>query len=179
MIAKYEDIVYTDPKHGETHLRRHLTVPYCQGNGVDLGSAGLPVVPWAIQVDHPDNNYDQLIKQSIHLTIDAIELPFKNETLDFVYASHLLEDFLYWEPILTEWNRVIKIGGHIVLMVPDHERFRECVRNGQSDNMAHKHESYPGELTKYYACMFNNFTVIEDYITDGYNILFVAKKTAK
>ncbi len=160
--------------HNETSPRRHLTVPYCMGNGVDLGSGGCPVVPWAIQIEELET---PRIGQSIEYIGTALNLPFKDETLDFVYASHLLEDFLNWESVLTEWNRVIKVGGYIIIMVPDHNIFRQCVMNGQEDNLAHQHESYPGELTKHYTELFPNFDIIHDYITDSYNILFVAKKT--
>ena len=174
MNININDIVHADIiLTGETIPRRHLTIPYCMGNGVDLGSGGSPVVPWAIQVE---NYQAPHFGQRINYIGDATNLPFKDETLDFVYASHLLEDFLDWKPVLDEWNRVIKIGGHIVIMVPDHKIFRQCVLNGQDDNLAHKHESFPGELTAFYQHYYKNFQTIHDYITDSYNILFVAKK---
>lgn len=174
MIFPIDQIKHNDlTPHCETSYRRHLTVPYCMGNGVDLGSGGCPVVPWAIQLE-----YEQAPRfgQTINYMGNALDLPFKDETLDFVYASHLLEDFLHWEPILTEWNRVLKVGGYIVIMVPDHTIFRQRVAEGQEDNLAHKHESYAGELTEVYNVNFPNFEVIHDYLTDSYNILFVAKK---
>jgi hypothetical protein len=71
---------------------------------------------------------------------------------------------------------MIKINGHIVIMVPDHAKFRECVSKGQPDNLNHKHESFAGELSAIYSQNFNNFEIVCDYITDNYNILFVAKK---
>ncbi len=174
MNIDISQIVHTDiVQHPETIPRRHLTVPYCMGNGVDLGSGGCPVVPWAIQVEYHQAPH---FGQRINYIGDATQLPFKDETLDFVYASHLLEDFLDWKPILDEWNRVIKVGGNIVIMVPYHKTFRQCVLNGQDDNLAHQHESYPGELTEFYKVNYPNFEVISDYITDSYNILFIAKK---
>jgi predicted SAM-dependent methyltransferase len=174
MNFNINDIVYDDVVAvSETMYRRHLTVPYCMGNGVDLGSGGSPVVPWAIQLEYHQAPH---FGQRINYIGDATQLPFKDETLDFVYASHLLEDFLDWRPILNEWNRVLKVSGNIIIMVPDHQVFRQCVLNGQDDNLAHKHESYPGELTSFYNTNYKNFEVIHDYITDSYNILFVAKK---
>lgn len=167
---KHNDIVLS----GETIYRRHLTVPYCNGNGVDIGSGGSPVVPWAIQVENCNDS--RIDNHLINYIGDALNLPFKDQTLDFVYASHLLEDFLDWKPVLDEWNRVLKSGGHIIIMVPDHIIFRKCVENGQDDNLAHQHESYAGELTDFYSKNYTNFNIVCDYITDSYNILFIAKK---
>jgi predicted SAM-dependent methyltransferase len=160
---------------GETYFRRSLTQPFCKGNGIDIGSQGSPVNPDSIQIEYDRNRFD--VDVPIQWEGDGTKnLPFKNNVLDYVYSSHLLEDYIDWVPILSEWNRVIKCGGYIVIMVPDKNLFRDRVRNGQPDNPNHKHESYPGELTKYYHQHFQNFTVVKDEITDGYNILFVAKK---
>jgi len=89
----------------------------------------------------------------------------------------LLEDFFDWKPILDEWNRVLKPGGHFVIMLPDKALYRKAVENGQSDNPSHQHESYPGELTQFFKDNYPNmFEVIYDAVTDSYNILFIAKK---
>lgn len=49
-----------------------------------------------------------------------------NESIDDIYASHVLEHFKRNEiiNILTEWNRVLKIGGTIHIAVPN---FTACV----------------------------------------------------
>lgn len=159
----------------ETNERLNLLKPYCQGNGIDIGSQGSSVNINAIQIEFDRSRFHEDVP--IHWEGDGTSnLPFKDNVLDYVYSSHLIEDYVDWVPILTEWNRVIKLGGYIIIMVPDKVIFREKVRNGQSDNLNHKHESYPGELTSYYNKYFLNFQIICDYITDGYNILFVAKK---
>lgn len=160
---------------GETYYRRELTRPYCKGNGIDIGSQGSPVNPDSIQIEYDRERFD--IDVPIHWEGDGTSnLPFKDNVLDYVYSSHLIEDYVDWIPILTEWNRVIKPSGYIVIMVPDKNIFRDRVNKGQPDNLNHKHESYPGELTEIYNLNFKHFEVICDYITDNYNILFVAKK---
>jgi len=179
MKRNFEDIEHNDVFPSETRLRRHLTLKYCDGNGVDIGSGGCPITPWAVQIENHHNYHckDSKIANDINYFGDAIDIPFKNETLDFVYSSHVLEDFLDWKPILDEWNRVLKSGGYIIIMVPDHIIFRQRVANGDNtDNPSHKHESYAGELTKFYKKNYTNFSIVCDYVTDSYNILFVAKK---
>lgn len=162
-------------RFGETYCRRSLTHPFCKGNGIDVGSQGSPVNPDSIQIEYDRNRFD--VDVPIQWEGDGTKnLPFKDGVLDYVYISHLLEDYEDWVSILNEWNRVLKVGGHIVIMIPDKNIFREKVKNGQPDNPNHKHEGYPGELTEYYHRHFQNFCVIKDEITDGYNILFVAQK---
>ena len=48
-------------------------------------------------------------------------LPFKNETFELVYASHILEHMPWYhvEDILTEWIRILKPKGVLEVWVPD------------------------------------------------------------
>jgi len=168
----------------ETSKYRHLTAPYCQGNGVDIGSGGDPVVPWAIQLDLPDKEYQkyhsgQVIPRQIQWRGSCIELPFKDSVLDFVYSSHLIEDFTDWDQLLIEWLRVLKPEGHLVILAPDKDLWGGALQRGQPANRAHKHEAYPGEFTE---CVqrIALVKVIEDRRTccfpGDYTILFVAQK---
>ncbi len=165
----------------ETAKHRTIALPYCEGNGVDIGSGGNPVVPWAIQLDLPAHNsltYNpERPDGHIHWRGDARDLPFKDGVLDWLHASHVLEDFLDWNPVLAEWDRVLKIGGFLLVAVPDLARFRAAVFNGQGDNLGHKHESHVGELT---ACLGATYHVFVDgFVNDNrdeYSILFVGRK---
>lgn len=53
--------------------------------------------------------------------VDAIKLPYPNESVDEVYASHVLEHFPYEKTalVLNEWARVLKPGGIMRIGVPD------------------------------------------------------------
>lgn len=119
-------------------------------------------------------------EHSIHLQGDARNLHwFRNEVLDFVYSSHLLEDFLEWDSILREWARVVKPGGYLVILVPDKTLWNEAILNGQPPNCAHTHESYPGEISEHIK-QIGGFEIIQDTLTNcypgDYTILFIAKK---
>lgn len=169
----------------ETSLCRHITTPFCIGNGCDIGSGGDPVVPWAIQVDLPDEafiRYGHAHEETkpIQYRGNARELPFRDETMDFVYSSHLIEDFDDWPFILEEFCRVLKHNGNLVIMVPDKTLFRAAVAGGQNDNASHRHEFAVGELSRW-AAKRGGFDVVFDQLTlvrgpKDYNILFVAKK---
>lgn len=52
---------------------------------------------------------------------NALELPFKSESIDEIYCCHFMEHLTLEEldKGLTEWNRVLKIGGNLVIIVPD------------------------------------------------------------
>lgn len=168
----------------ETSTYRHLCLPYCAGTGLDIGSGGDPVAPWAIQVDLPTADYEKYNQvsgtRSIHLPTGCLNLPFKDQSLDFVYSSHLIEDFLNWDPLLTEWTRVVKPGGFIVIMLPDKQRFTAAIGRGQPPNCAHQHEGRPGEVSEHFRRLGFPFHVQHDWFTDlhanDYNILFVARR---
>lgn len=168
----------------ETAKYRHLTVPYCVGNGVDLGSGGDPVVPHAISVDLPEAEYayynsNQPHRGHLNFRGDARIMPFKDGTLDWVYSSHLLEDFLDWNPILDQWGAAIKRGGHLIILVPDRVKWNEAISRGQPPNCQHQHESHVGELTRY--MLPRMFRTIMDCMAkpedpEDYTIIYVGQK---
>lgn len=119
-------------------------------------------------------------KGPIHLRGHADKLPFDSGSLDFVYSSHLLEDFLDPLPILSEWTRCVRIGGNLVILVPEKELWNAAIAKGQPPNCAHQHEYAVGELTTIFNRYFGHFDVIVDELTaltpEDYTIMFVAKR---
>lgn len=165
----------------ETAKHRKLLEVFCTGNGLDLGSAGDPIVPTAIQVERVDNYcpfFDH--KYPPQLRGDATKLEwFKDGVLDYVFSSHLIEDFTADEQrvICKEWARVVKPGGHIVILAPEQGRWREAVRKGQPPNNAHQHEPFLGWFTQ----IFNElggWAILRDQFCDktDYGMYFVARK---
>lgn len=167
----------------EIEKYRHLVLPWIKGNVLDLGSGGCPVVPHAIQVELPEPEfakYNSGNKPQVEPQWrgSAFDLPFKYESVDTVFSSHLLEDFQEWEPILSEWIRVLKPGGHLVILIPDKELWNAALRRGQPPNCAHRREGYVGELTN--ACRGLGVVTVIDALTNqspsDYSILYVGKK---
>jgi ADP-heptose:LPS heptosyltransferase len=78
---------------------------------IDVGYWGnhpdaVPILPYAIGVDHGYPGYD------------GLTLPFPDETVDSVYSSHTLEHISDYIHVIRDWYRVTKIGGFIVTVVP-------------------------------------------------------------
>lgn len=168
----------------ETSKYRSLVVPYLIGAGIDVGCGEEVVLPTTIGIDLGPLQYlayTGLINGcAAHIRCSAESLPFATGMLDYVYSSHLLEDFSDWKPTLEEWWRVLKPGGHLVILIPDRDRFRAAVVAGQPDNPNHKHEGRVGELSETMHTI-GSCTVLEDRLTDltptDYTILFVGRKT--
>lgn len=123
----------------ETAKCRERLGKYCIGIGIDLGFGGDPIVPQALCFDLP-SPYANVGMHPQHFAGDARDLSvFSNDGFDFVYSSHLLEDFEDTETVLREWVRVLKPGGNLVIYCPDEMVYRaHCTATGQTYNEAHK-----------------------------------------
>jgi len=122
----------------ETSKFRYLFIDYCKGNGIDIGFGGDAVVPEAITIDLK-KPYAKCGYSVQNLKGDGLNLYwFKNNTLDYVYSSHLLEDFENTKACLLEWKRVIKKGGYLLLLLPNEQRYSKPGRK----NRKHKHKDF-------------------------------------
>lgn len=130
----------------ESETARPLLEKYCTGNVIDIGAGGMPMVPRAICIDRDESSpiRAHVGTHPTHLVGDAADLYwFKDGVLDGVISSHVLEDFLDTEAILREWIRVLRIGGNLVLFLPDEQTYRaHCARTGQPYNEAHVHANF-------------------------------------
>lgn len=133
----------------ETQAARISLSKWCRGYGVDLGAGGDKIVPHAIAIDKPVP-YACTGLDPVQLGGDARNLYwFKDGVLDFVYSSHLLEDFEDTVQALYEWTRILKIGGHLVLYLPDEQVYRiHCAKTAQPRNSTHKHSFFCARYVK-------------------------------
>jgi predicted SAM-dependent methyltransferase len=55
------------------------------------------------------------------LKCDARKIPYEDNTVDEIYASHLIEHFDFYEghAVIKEWYRVLKPGGKLAIECPD------------------------------------------------------------
>lgn len=136
-----------DETMSETASCRTRLAPFCIGhNGIDVGAGGDPIVSWAICIDRDegDGRRAHVGQHPTHLVGDATNLPwFQTDSLDWVYSSHVLEDFEDTSAVLAEWLRVIKPGGNLILFLPDQPTYvAHCEHNGSLPNQAHKHPTF-------------------------------------
>jgi hypothetical protein len=130
----------------ETAAARPNLAKYCTGFGIDMGFGGSAIVPTALTFDMPTGYCPSFEGHKQIFQGDCRNLSFVcNEVFDYMYSSHLLEDFTYVElkQILIEWRRVIKTGGFLVTNCPDQQKFlAHCEKTGQPKNDAHKEQDF-------------------------------------
>jgi ubiquinone/menaquinone biosynthesis C-methylase UbiE len=94
--------------------------------------------------------YTRVGWEPVQLGGDTTRLHWFNDgVLDFVYSSHLLEDFVDTKSVLREWLRVLKRGGRLIIFCPDESRFRtHCANTGQPYNPHHQHAHFSLEFVE-------------------------------
>jgi SAM-dependent methyltransferase len=134
----------------ETTKLRPYIAQYCSGRGVDLGCGCAKIVPEAIGVEFTFYNEPQ---QALLYTGENYfghdlnwGLPmFQDNELDYVYSSHVLEDFEDPEVKLTEWTRVVKPGGLLILVLPHGDFYPKA--GTPEANGSHKMDWWEDTLT--------------------------------
>ena len=124
---------------GETSKVRNIVGRYCHGRGIDVGYGGDAISEQAITVDL-ERPYNGAPKPAVVCEVGKSPLPFGDGALDYVYSSHLLEDFNRDElrDILKDFVRVLRPGGKLVLVVPDEQKYNAyCARVGSKPKEHH------------------------------------------
>jgi predicted SAM-dependent methyltransferase len=129
----------------ETSRSKHLLEKYCVGIGMDVGYGGQKITEsaWAFDMPQPYTNVGGDAQQ---LRGDCRRFDFIcDNALDYIYSSHVLEDFRYNEliDIIKEWRRILKPNGFIVTNCPNQQVFlAHCAATGQGTNDAHKEQDF-------------------------------------
>jgi SAM-dependent methyltransferase len=118
-----------------------------------------------LNVDYTDDYTTVFKKQEIELAgecmkVDIVasgdQLPFKENTLDFVISSHVIEHF--YDPVKTieEWLRVVKPGGYVFIIAPHRDRIGELTgpRTLPAEIIARHERPNPPEVDdhRHYSC---------------------------
>lgn len=164
-----------------------LLMPYLEKPCLDLGSGGYPVVDYAIQVEQNSdafNAYTAGRRPDIPIQIhgDIANLPFKDNTIGGIVASHLIEDWprSEWPRFFREWRRVLRPGGYLLVLVPERSRWWHCVNEfGQIHNFSHAPgEPLLGDITE--QAKGTGLVVLSEKLTDAfpwdYSILGILQK---
>jgi ubiquinone/menaquinone biosynthesis C-methylase UbiE len=128
----------------ETSKVRHMVLEFCNGNGCDIGFGGDKIKKEnCIGIDYAQP-YANTGKDQVDISCDVMNesIPVENGTFDYVYSSHLIEDFLNTKDALNEFIRILKDGGNLILVFPDQKKYEEvCKKTGQALNMCHVHKT--------------------------------------
>ena len=167
----------------ETSKHRGRLAPYCTGYGIDIGFGGDPITPNAIRVDM-EVPYAYAGENGVQLGGDCRNLFwFADGVLDFVYSSHVLEDFDVNQtiPVMTEWTRILKEGGRLILLQPDQQRYAAyCQKTGHPQNPHHAIEHFSLAYLVAAARKMGNLEVLAsaDEIDEYSFFVVFTKKTA-
>lgn len=105
---------------------------YCVGKGLEIGGAAHnPFDLDSLNVDYTDSmttvfKLYEISECGRALPVDIVaagdDLPVPDESQDFVVSSHVFEHFNNPVKALLEWDRVVRPGGVIFMIVPHKER---------------------------------------------------------
>ena len=176
-------------KHpSETSKVRHLVLPYCEGFGCDAGFGGDKIKKEnCLGIDFPKPyGYTGEEKVDIGCDLSKEAIPVEDNYFDYVYSSHLIEDFEDTNRILKDFCRITKSGGNIVLVFPDQQVYeKHCKETGQLVNVNHVHKTMGFEFMKNCFLRLQQDTNInlEILFTSNceidYNVIIVARITKK
>ncbi len=139
-LSRWFGIRFQHPS--ETAKVRKWVLPYCTGKGCDIGFGGDKVKKVDCDgIDFPQP-YAFAGKDKVDIACDVIngDIPVADNTYDYVYTSHLIEDFADTTDALKKFIRILKNEGTLVLVFPDQPKYEiYCNSIGQPMNPYHVH----------------------------------------
>lgn len=101
---------------------------YFQGSGIDIGAGRDGLSKWVPSCrDWDQADGDAQFMESV-----------PDDTYDFVHSSHCLEHMVDAYEALSNWYRILKPGGHMVVIVPDWDLYEHRLWPSRF-NGDHKH----------------------------------------
>ena len=176
------------PTNDETAKTRWRAVPFTAGRGLDLGcgKAKLFETEFCLGLD---NGHDQQrfgIPIAANISTGCKELPqFAAGGWDYIYSSFLLQYFEYKDVpnVLRDWMRLVRIGGHLVLYMPDADAYPHCADElGPAEPQSHPDQKWNVTYEKLVAALekvaFNFDMVYFERCTAGdeYGLFFAIKR---
>ena len=111
---------YTRPSRGnnarahDRRLREGFYDKYIVGKGLDIGCGE------RVRSIHPKAEmYDQKLGSGDATFMEDV----KDDSYDYVMASHILEHIKDCDTAVKNWYRVVKPGGHLIIAVPERDLF--------------------------------------------------------
>ena len=119
------------PQGRESMKTRRRAVPFTRGTGLDVGCGEGKFMETEFVIGIDSGKDVQMFNKAVNaqLIMDCKDLSrFASGAFDFVFSSHLLEHMPKNEAsnVLREWLRVCRIGGNLVLYLPDEDQYPKC-----------------------------------------------------
>lgn len=165
-----------DPQGNESAKIKYEIVTYTRGRGLDLGCGPSKAYAHFIGVDNLASTrlFGTRMQPDVVVN-DCLDLSlFATGSMDFCFSSHLLEHITDYKTALAEWMRVVKIGGHLVLYVPDEDEYPKVGEPGA--NPDHK---WNVNYDRVFEAMPDGFNLVRfEKRNDGYeySLFFVFEK---
>lgn len=133
-----------------------LAHKYCVGKGLEIGgSAANPFGLNTLNVDLTDSMNTVFKKEEVRLCGKALkvdivangdDIPLPDESQDFIVSSHVIEHFPNPIKALIEWDRLVRTGGIIFMIVPHKERTFD--KGKENTTLEHLIEDFKNNSTK-------------------------------
>lgn len=163
----YNYNIYKSSKYYSDHIKqgaaiegvKYLAQKYCKGKGVDIGAS-----EWSLDGAKPiEDNKEE----------NAYNILEKDDSLDYVFSSHLLEHLSEPHKAIDVWRKKLKSGGILFLYLP-HPSCHMWKKNNLKYHIWNPDPYFLEEL-------FDNsdyFDIVNiSYLPDGYmSFVCIAKK---
>jgi SAM-dependent methyltransferase len=180
-LSRWFGIKFKHPS--ETSKVRDWVLPYCEGKGCDVGFGGDKVVKLNCDgIDYPQP-YAYAGNDRVDIACDVIreEIPVADNTYDYVYTSHLIEDFADTSDALRKFIRILKSGGYLILVFPDQPKYEVyCRQINLPMNPYHVHADMGYDYMKEQLDGLSEVSYVEIFISNctiDYNVVMVLKIT--
>lgn len=104
---------------------RDRVMPYLSGRGVDIGGYDCKVMPDAFCIDGRQADGVDFVTNDLYDVVNSVVAidGWDLWDLDYVFSSHTLEHLKDDYAAITEWSRFLKVGGYLILYLPDGRRY--------------------------------------------------------
>ena len=178
-LSRWFGIRFQHPS--ETAKVRQWVLPYCTGKGCDVGFGGDKVKKTDCDgIDFPQP-YAFAGKDKVDIACDVIngDIPVADNTYDYVYTSHLIEDFADTTDALNKFVRILKPGGNLILVFPDQPKYEVyCKSINLPMNPYHVHPDMGYEFMKKRLAEVPGISYSELFVSNceiDYNVVMVLK----
>ena len=165
-------------KNDESSKVRWELVPYFHGRVLDIGCGPYKAFPHFIGVDN--GHHWGMIGADVKCEAQDLSL-FSSQSCNVVYSSHLLEHIPYEDvpAVLTEWCRIVKQGGYVILYLPDEAQYPAV--GHKNANPDHRWNVNHDKVLAAMEAQKRGWDLIDYQVrseTDEYSLFFVFKLTA-